>query len=188
MINGVQFRKLCRVLHRDLGYLFLGATVVYAASGIVLNLESDDWDPSYSISRVERPLPDAGTNQPFTRVHATNVLAQLGVTGRYRNHYFPADGQVRVFFDGGNATLDLGAGAVVVEALKRRPVLHTFNRLHENPGGLWTWYASIYGGALVVLAVTGMFMLRGRHSITRRGGMLAALGVLAMVLLAWFTL
>jgi hypothetical protein len=187
VISGVQFRKLCRVLHRDLGYVFFGATVVYAVSGIAIN-HRNDWNPSYSITREERPLPAAGTNQPLTRAHATNLLAQVGVTGKYQNHYAPAAGQVRIFFDGGNATLDRDGGTLVVESLKRRPLLHTFNKLHYNPGVWWTWFADIFSGALLVVAVTGLFLLRGHHGITRRGGVLVALGLLGPAVLVYFYL
>jgi hypothetical protein len=185
--SGVQLRKLCRVLHRDLGYLFFGATVVYAVSGIAIN-HRNDWNPSYSISRQERPLPDVGTNQPLARAHATNLLAQAGVTGKYQNHYSPAAGQVRVFFEGGNATLDRSAGTLVVESVKRRPLLHTLNKLHYNPGVWWTWFADVFSGALLVVAVTGLFLLRGHHGIRRRGGMLVALGILGPTVLVCFYL
>lgn len=186
-MTSVLIRKLCRVLHRDLGYLFFGATVVYAVSGIAIN-HRNDWNPSYTISREERPLADAGTNQPFTRGHATNLLAQAGVTGRYQNHYSPAAGQVRIFFDGGNATLDRAADTLVVESVKRRPLLHTFNKLHYNPGNWWTWFADVFSGALLLVAVTGLFLLRGHHGITRRGGVLVAAGILGPAVLVYFYL
>lgn len=187
MTGAVQFRKLCRVLHRDLGYLFFGATVVYAVSGIAIN-HRNDWNPSYIITRAEQPLPDVGTNQPFTRARATQLLAQAGVTGGYQNHYAPESGQVRIFFNGGNATLDRDAGTLVVESVKRRPLLHTFNKLHYNPGLWWTWFADVFSGALLIVAVTGLFLLRGRHGLTRRGGVLVALGILGPAVLVYFCL
>ncbi len=183
----LHWRGVARVLHRDLGYLFFGATVVYSMSGIAIN-HRNDWNPSYSIARQERPLPSAGTNQPLTRANATNVLAQVGVAGKYQNHYSPAAGQVRIFFEGGNATLDRAAGTVIVESVARRPLLHTFNKLHYNPGRWWTWFADIFSGALLVVALTGLFLLRGHHGITRRGGVLVAIGILGPAVLVYLYL
>jgi hypothetical protein len=183
----LHWRKLVRILHRDLGYLFFGATVVYAISGVAIN-HRNDWNPSYSISREERALPDSGTNQPLTRAHATNLLAELGVTARYQNHYSPAAGQVRILFEGGNVTLDRSVGTAIVESLKRRPLLHTFNKLHYNPGRWWTWFADAFSVALLVVAVTGLFLLRGYHGITRRGGVLVAIGIIGPAILVYLYL
>ncbi len=179
-----RWRGVCRVLHRDLGYLFFGLTVVYAVSGIALN-HRNDWNPSYHITRQETPLPASGTNAPLTAAAAVQVLREAGITGAYQSHYVPAADQVRIFFQGGNATLDLAAKTVVIESLRRRPVLHAFNTLHYNPGRGWTWVADIYSAALLIVAVTGLFLLRGHQGITRRGGVLIALGLLLPGVLAW---
>lgn len=187
VIPSFHWRKLVRVLHRDLGYLFFGATVVYAVSGIAIN-HRNDWNPNYSISREERPLPEVGTNQPLTRAHATNLLAQAGITSKYQNHYSPATGQWRVFFEGGNVTVDPATGTLVIESLKRRPLLHTFNKLHYNPGVWWTWFADVFSGALLVVAVTGLFLLRGYQGITKRGGVLVAIGIVGPAVLVYFYL
>lgn len=176
MIQRVRWRALCRVLHRDLGYLFFGATVIYAVSGIAIN-HRGDWNPSYRIVRQESALPPIGAKPSLTVEEATNPLAQAGVTATYQNHYSPEPGQVRVFFEGGNLTTDPEAGTLVIEVIHRRPLLHTFNALHYNPGRWWTWFTDIFSGALLVVAVTGLFLLRGRHGITRRGAVLVGVGL-----------
>ncbi|HKL38702.1 MAG TPA: hypothetical protein VJ876_07375, partial [Bacteroidales bacterium] len=51
----MKWRKLNRILHRDLGYFFFGMTLIYALSGIALN-HIDDWNPSYSIESEEIQL------------------------------------------------------------------------------------------------------------------------------------
>ena len=173
---GTWLRKWCRLLHRDLGYLFFGLTVAYCVSGLALN-HLKDWNPSYSITRQESTVTAPGPDQAFTRTNAMSVLNQAGVRNKYLNHYSPAPGQVRIFFDGGNATLERSSGQVVVENIRRRPLLHTFNKLHYNPGRWWTWFADVFSAALLVVAVTGLFLLRGRQGITRRGGVLVLIGI-----------
>ena len=42
-------RKWSRILHRDIGYFFIGTTLIYAISGIALNHMSD-WNPNYSVT------------------------------------------------------------------------------------------------------------------------------------------
>ena len=45
-------RKWGRIIHRDFGYLFFGATLIYSISGIALN-HIGDWNPNYSVEIVE---------------------------------------------------------------------------------------------------------------------------------------
>jgi hypothetical protein len=170
-----------------LGYLFFGATIIYAVSGLAID-HRNDWNPSYSIERREAALPAVGTNQPLTRAEATNLLAQLGVEETYQNHYSPEPGQVKIFFQGGSAAINRPAGTVVVESVHRRPLLHTFNRLHYNPGRWWTWFADTYSVALLLLAISGLFLLRGHHGLTRRGGLLTGLGIAVPAVLVYFYL
>jgi len=172
----VNWRRWFHVIHRDLGYLFFGATVVYAVSGLAID-HRNDWNPSYSISRRELTVPAPGREKSFTRQDATNLLAQTGVEGTYQKHYSPVEGQVKIFFEGGSVVLERDTGKLVVETLKHRPLLHTFNRLHYNPGRWWTWFADTYSVALLLLAVSGLFLLRGHHGITQRGGVLVLIGI-----------
>ncbi|PTX96521.1 PepSY-associated TM helix domain-containing protein [Opitutus sp. ER46] len=171
------WRHVARVLHRDLGYFFFGATVVYGVSGVAIN-HRHDWDPSYSIVRVERTVNAADLPATFTRESATALLRTAGLPQTYLKHYTPTADQVRIFYQGGTATLDRTSGKLVTETLQRRPVLHLFNKLHYNPGRWWTWYSDAFCGALLVVALTGLVLLRGRQGIGRRGGVVTALGVL----------
>jgi hypothetical protein len=183
----INWRQWFHVIHRDLGYLFFGATVVYAVSGLALN-HRNNWNPNYSISRHEITIPVTDPERNFTRQDATNLLALATVEGAYQKHYSPVEGQVKIFFEGGSVVLQRESGKAVVETFKRRPLLHTFNRLHFNPGRWWTWFADSYCAALLLLAVSGLFLLRGYHGITRRGGVLVAIGILVPVGLVYFYL
>jgi uncharacterized protein len=180
--RSTQLRRFCRILHRDLGYLFFGATIVYAVSGIAIN-HRDDWNPSYSIRKSELPLPAEARQESLARADAAALLKNAGITRHYQNHYSPGEGLTKIFFTNGNALLDHRKGVMTVETLSRRPLLHTFNALHYNPGRWWTWYADLFCAALLIIAITGLFLLRGKHGITRRGGALVLLGILGPALL-----
>ena len=131
-MSGAHWRGLARILHRDLGCLFFGATVVYVASGLALN-HRDYWNPSDSITRHELLAPRAELAQPLTEADVTALLARIGVAGAYQKHCAPSARQVRIFDHGGTAALDREAGEFVAEPLARRPRLHTFNKLHTTP-------------------------------------------------------
>ena len=40
----MSIRKWIRVIHRDMGYIFFGMSLIYGISGIALN-HLDDWNP-----------------------------------------------------------------------------------------------------------------------------------------------
>ena len=51
-------RKWLRILHRDLGYLVAGLTIVYAISGIAVN-HVQDWNPNISVERSVENIGNA---------------------------------------------------------------------------------------------------------------------------------
>jgi hypothetical protein len=175
--------RLARILHRDLGYFFFGATIAYAVSGLAIN-HRRDWNPSYRLEQRSIALPPGAVPQSVDRETALGLLRLAEVSRPYRQHYAPAPNQLRVFFDGGTATLDRPSGTIHVEELTRRPVLHFLNRLHYNPGRWWTWYSDAFAGALIVVAITGLVLLRGHHGIARRGGLLVGAGIALPLALA----
>jgi uncharacterized protein len=65
-------------------------------------------------------------------------------------------------------------------------VLHAANFLHLNHGKqIWTWVADAFAVALIVLAVTGMFLLKGKNGIRGRGMWLSAAGVAVPLFFYW---
>jgi hypothetical protein len=74
--------------------------------------------------------------------------------------------------------VDLASGEAYVEKLRRRPIFFESNYLHYNrPRALWTWFSDFYAGGLVVLAITGLFILKGKNGIKGRGAWLTAIGL-----------
>jgi hypothetical protein len=172
----VRWHRLNVVLHRDIGYLAFGLTIVYAVSGLAVNHRAD-WNPSVSTARVAMQIdPIVSTGREAI---VSEALARLKLSEPPRSTFQPDPDTLRVFMPDATYSIDLPTGAVVAERNRQRPVLFEFNQLHLNtPKGIWTVIADLYAIALLVIAVTGLFVLKGRHGITRRGGWLTAAGVL----------
>ena len=171
-----KWRRWNNILHRDIGYLIVGMSIIYALSGIALN-HMKDWNPNYVIKHRE-VVWQGGV--PAGEVSREDVLAFLETIGErdiYKHHIVPEPGRLKIFVHGGSVVLDRASGAGVLETIRRRPVFFEVNFLHYNPGGLWLWFSDIFCGALIFVSITGLFVLKGRKGITGRGAWLTGIGV-----------
>jgi len=174
----LQWRKWFRVVHRDFGYLFFGLTLVYSISGITLN-HLDDWNSNYIIIRKEITLKNPGQIYPgITKDEVKALLEEIGEEGSYKNHYFPQSDQLKIFLKGGSAIINTETGNGLLERVTRRPFFREMNYLHYNPQVSWTWISDIFAGALIILAITGLFLVRGAKGITGRGAWMTLLGII----------
>ncbi|MDH5760588.1 MAG: PepSY-associated TM helix domain-containing protein [Gemmatimonadota bacterium] len=177
----MQWRKWNVIIHRDLGYLCAGLTLVYAASGVAVNHRAD-WNPNYSITRETVLLGTTGRDGTASPLFVDAVLAELDLTGPVRGTFRPDPGSVDIFLEGATVSVDLNTGEATWETVRARPLLRAANFLHLNePKGVWTWMADLYASALALLAVTGLFVVKGSKGITGRGAWLTAMGVLIPV-------
>lgn len=173
---GIPWRRWNNVVHRDLGYVCVALTLVYAISGIAVN-HIQDWNPNYRIVREERrfaPVP-VGPRDAMVM----EIVERLGLPGPPKDSFRSRPDQVELFYEGWSVKADATAGTAILEHPRERPVLFDLNYLHLNrPRGPWTWIADLYAAMLAVLAVTGIFVLRGRKGFAGRGKWLVLAGLL----------
>nr|NQU92510.1 PepSY-associated TM helix domain-containing protein [Bacteroidota bacterium] len=176
----IKWRKWNRATHRDLGYFFFFMTIIYGISGVAIN-HIGDWNPNYEVTHKEINLGHPIIEQP-SKQEVLDLLDQYGEKENYKKHYYPDPLLLKVFLNGGSALVDLETGRGQIEKLRRRPIFHAVNYLHYNPTRWWTWFSDAYAVAMVILAITGLFILRGKNGITRRGAWITALGIIIPVI------
>jgi hypothetical protein len=177
-----KLRPWVRALHRDIGYLAIGMTVVYALSGLAVNHISD-WDPNFTHVDVDHQvtLPaDASDDQAVTRA----VLERVAPGTTPADVYRPVDGELEISLsDQRTLYVNLSSGVVREEGQKPRWLLRAVNWLHLNRGKqAWTYIADGYAVFLLFLAVSGLFMIPGRKGLIGRGGLLALTGALVPII------
>lgn len=166
-------RPWIRAIHRDLGYLAVGLTLVYAASGLAVN-HIADWDPSFEAYEEAHEL---GRLQGDDDAIAKTVADKLGVAGPLRDVYRVSETQIDVTLDKRSLHIDPTTGHVVDEGQRPRFLLRAANWLHLNRGKkAWTYVADFYAAGLLFLAISGLFMIPGRKGLVGRGGILLLLG------------
>jgi uncharacterized protein len=174
-----KWRKWNKAVHRDFGYFFFGMTVIYALSGIAIN-HRDDWNPNYII--IEKQIEVGPLLERLGKEEVLQLLKPFGEHKDYRRHFYPSPTRLKVFLHGGTAVIDTETGYGYIEKTKRRPLFREMNYLHYNPQKYWTWYSDIFSGALIVMALTGLFISRGPYGISARGGWLTLFGIALPVL------
>ncbi len=91
------------------------------------------------------------------------ILPRLGQDPAYRDTFRRDNDTLEIFTDAGTVTVDLPTGGTRLEVVRDRRILKEANLLHLNqPRGLWTFLADLYAVDLLVLAITGLFVIRGK--------------------------
>jgi hypothetical protein len=176
-------QKLIRVLHRDLGYLFFGMSILYAVSGIALN-HLRDFNPNYNIHRYTIETGGAISMEDVSEEWIASLLEDIEIENDFKKYYFPTDTRLKVFLKNGNMELDLITGKGLLETVKKRPVLYQVNFLHYNPGKWWKWFSDIFCIAWIIISITGLFIIKaGKHSIKKRGALWTIAGVIIPIIL-----
>jgi hypothetical protein len=173
----VRWRKVFRAVHRDVGYVAVALTIAYALSGLAVN-HIEDWNPNYSMS-VETvdigPFASADLHEMEAFVVGKLALDRKSVRG----HFLEKETDFRIFLDEGQeARIDPVTGRGTLKKLDKRAVFFEVNALHlNNLKGIWTWVADIFAIALMVLALTGVTMMKGDRGLAGRGKYFVAAGL-----------
>lgn len=173
-VIGKRWRGWLRAIHRDVGYLAVGLTLIYAVSGLAIN-HLKDWDPNFKSYERERVIAPISADVPDDVAIAT-ARAALGV-GTPRSTYRAGD-ELHLEYDYKKIVVYGDSGRVIEQGRHPRFLLRVANWLHYNRGKkAWTYIADGYALLLLYLAVSGLFMIKGKNGLRWRGAILLAAGV-----------
>jgi hypothetical protein len=174
-----RWRAWLRAIHRDAGYLAIGFTVIYAVSGIAQNHIEDWGDVSYKASERTVAIAPIAADVPDDVAVARVVdLAHLGApTSKLR-----AGDEVRLEFPSGAKATAIGS-QLTIQTRERRAFIGVANWLHKARGKkAWKYIADAYAVLLLYLAISGIFMIKGRLGLKWRGATMITAGVAVPVL------
>jgi uncharacterized protein len=177
-------RRWNNAIHRDLGYFFFGMTIIYSISGIVLNhFKSGDFThPDYG-SSTEQFTVTLPKDSLVDKTYILAILDQVHEAGNYKG-FITGTGYVNIYLKNGSVYVDLGTGEAEVQKKTTRHVIKEFNLLHyNNIKKFYTWFSDAYAVGLILLAITGLFVLRGKNGLIGRGAWITAVGILVPALI-----
>ncbi len=179
----MKIRKWLRILHRDFGYFIVGMTIVYALSGIYLN-HRHDFNPDYKVFisdfQVETQL-----NPTLTEAEVKSVLHSVNDELEYKKHYLNNQGLIKVFIENGEVIIDPSTGKGTMQYIQRRTLIFSMNMLHRaSIGTLWKWVSDTMAVILIFVAVSGLFILKGKRGFNRWGWWLMTAGIVVPLVFA----
>lgn len=170
--NKKKIRKWLRLIHRDLGYFFVGITIIYALSGIILNHKKNGEDPAYKTEAKSYQLANSLSPKQL------EAYWQENLTDYPLNRILPNEYGCDIYLKGGLGNYDAQSGQLQFEVYSKKKWVYFVNKLHYNSKKGWTWMADIFAVAMLLFALSGMFMVPGKKGIAGRGKWLIAIGIL----------
>jgi hypothetical protein len=165
-----------RNTHRDLAYFYVGLIISFSLSGIFLN-HRQSWHPRrYSYDKKEittSPIIKDSVNEAF--------IAKFSKDQNIDDHVrrFNADDKnLRISYVSHDVEVELATGKGKIEYYRVTPLLGQMTQLHQDTSKWWIYYSDIFGIAMLVIAITGMFIEKGKFSFKNRGWKLALIGIL----------
>ncbi|MFN8578496.1 MAG: PepSY-associated TM helix domain-containing protein [Candidatus Sericytochromatia bacterium] len=181
----MHWRKANILIHRYLSYYFFGLTAIYSISGLAVN-HIDEWNPSYINNKKSALISPLKNNDEISKIELEKILNQLDLRLSYKedNIFYPSENSIEIIFsENQKLNIDTKKNIAQFDEITKRPILHSFNFLHLNePKKFWTIYADIYAVSLLIIALTGMFMKKGKEGIIGKGGVIAILGMLIPII------
>lgn len=165
-----------RNTHRDIAYFYLGLIIAFSFSGIFLN-HRQDWHPrrykaeirEVSIATVPADSVTDAFIEAFTKSH--------GIDDNLRR--FTINGNaLRISYANHDVDVDLATGEGTIVHYKITPLLGQMTILHVDTSKSWIYYSDVFGVAMLVIAGTGMFIVKGDNSFRKRGWKLALIGII----------
>jgi hypothetical protein len=176
-ITRMNLSKLNRVTHRDLGYLIAGLTIIYAISGIALN-HKNNWNPNYIFDNRTFTTDIPITRETFNNEAALGILKSINADQEFKTFHFPSGNKVTIFINDGFVQINALTGEGVIQKISKRPLFYQLNFLHYNPGRWWKYFSDIFCVALILVTITGLFIIKGKNGITKRGAILTIIGII----------
>jgi hypothetical protein len=153
-----------------------GICLVYAISGILLN-HMDGSDPAYNTEERSVQI-DKGLTQEELKVlwNDKKDLPPVHKVMRIDEEHY------RLMLRGGIGVYNAANGHADYEIHSRREFIYWINKLHYNKVKGWSVMGDLFAASLIFFAISGLFIVAGKHGIGGRGKWYLIAGILIPVI------
>ena len=172
----MNLKRIFRIIHRDLGFLMVGVSLVYGISGIYLNHMGGE-DPAFrKESKTIQLSPNLTDEELSTVWNADKDLPKLNKIMRID------ESRSRLFLNKGLGIYNVSDGSLKYEINEKRVLIYWINRLHYSRVKGWNTIADIFAVSLITLAITGLFIVNGKKGLSGSGKWYLIVGILIPIL------
>lgn len=165
-----------RNTHRDIAYFYVGLIISFALSGIFLN-HRQSWHPRrYAYEKREftvAPIFKDSINNAWIE----NFAKEQKIDDHLRR-FMAENDYLRISFEKNDVMINMRSGKGKIETYRVTPILGQMTQLHQDTSKWWIYYSDVFAVALLTIALTGMFIEKGRLSFKSRGWKLALIGII----------
>lgn len=192
--------NLLRSLHRDLGYLFIGVTLIYSVTGFILSARGLGWfkeeysfktilERNVAIENFKENLIYEAEKGKLDYIYTTETqkalkinINRLSFIKKENNRlYFEYAQNLKIIYNVIDGKTDIYYKAYP-------PYIEIFIRSHlSTNNNIWYYLAMIYSIVLAFFAFSGIVIVRGKHSFKKRGVYLTAIGVFTIFIFLYFS-
>ncbi len=159
-----------RALHRDIAFITIGFTIVYALSGMLLVYRNTDFLKK--------------ENQYENTLAAGIAKEKLGGELKIRNLQVEKDIEGVYYFK--NGTYNSLTGEARYTKMEYPAFVGKIVNLHKLSGtSKMHWMSTLYGGLLFFLAFSSLFMYRKGTKLRRRSLITISLSVVILIAVIW---
>ncbi len=166
-----QVVKWLRIIHRDLGFLMVGVSIIYGTSGMIVN-HMGATDPAFKTTQetitIDKDLMQSELATTFETLGLPTIKRVATIDPEHS----------RVMLEGGVGVYNSATGELTYEQHKKRPIVYWFNRLHYNRVKGWNFMGDLFAASLIFFALSGIFMVKGKVGVMGRGKWYLLVGLL----------
>ncbi|XOB60878.1 hypothetical protein ACMC56_09680 [Campylobacterota bacterium DY0563] len=192
--------NIMRSLHRDLGYFFIGVTLIYSITGFILSARALGWlKVEYNFTTV---IQKGIQKDDFkSKLLSEAKLGKLDVIytketfktvekNIKRLEFFKLENNILYFNRAGKFDIKYNqvTGESKIKYKDYPPYLKLFMNFHlSNNENVWFYLALVYSLVLAFFAISAMFIVKGKYGFKKRGIYLTSLGFLTVFIFIYFS-
>lgn len=174
----VSLNSFLRGAHRDIGYFVTGVLLIYALSGIFLTHKN--LFPATKTVRGQLVLPVGAEGQVFEEIWDKYLADKKLIRCTDKGE------QIDFYMESGKGFYLKKTGELRYEFYLQNKFILLLNQFHENQIKGWRTVADLFAGMLLFLAISGLFLARGKNGFRRRGIWLFFAGFVLILLFLLF--
>lgn len=167
-----------RNTHRDIAYFFLGLIIAFSISGIFLNHRQTFNPRRYVYDSREITIPIPAHKDSINDAYIAAFTQSQNINDDMRRYTVDEKNNLKISYANNDVQVDITTGKGKIETYKVRPLLSQMTKLHQDTSKWWIYYSDAFGIAMFTMAMTGMFIEKGKNSFKNRGWWLATLGMI----------